>query len=803
MEKIGVVIVALNPNAISQALSSLNLNNALPVAVLSQGGDGKIITFGNLRIQMFSFSSIQQILNRYKNFAWLICGVVWDVGDIYKMKKLLVSAGVPENNIVNFEILSHITKEWVANLRYIEKNPVDCFATGISYTEAGLNFNCIAGVKGVNLASSNQDLRQSYITAKYVFDHAKRGSFKFVLIGLTPYSLRYDNIKSFSVCPRNLQYAWTLNDSTDDTPHGKLLQRLVSDEVKNNFLNTPVEQADLNFDGLKNRALKEFPAYALVGWQEALKNSAKDFYPDTFEKNLQILEDYIKLCLENHAKPVGIMFPFAPAMRDNYDKNLLVTFRQTVRQLEKIYDFKFIDMFDLPLDYSCFYNMPHLNLKGSILAGNVLNARLCEQNILPPENLCRYSYEYFYTLSNILPKDEYNNFMSNVFKMSLKKLRRKNKINIAFVLYDSSMWCGDEIYKSFAKDKRYEPTVFLCLRQDKLNMETTVKDFYHGVEQLKAKGLNVVSVVDKNAAIPRQDVFIFLTPYLEVLPTAFSLANIPAETLLTYIPYGLVTATWDTTKNPLLHVVWKIFFETEFSLREHEQNAEVENFCGHYSGHPKMDIFFDDKADFKYDWKMAQPNSRKIIWAPHFSIREGIKYSTFHYNYQFMYEYARAHPEISWVVKPHPNLLFSAVEAGLFPSVKAFEEYLQKWNDLPNAKVETGAYYQAIFATSDGMILDSGSFISEYQYVHKPMIFLTRDTQKFNSLGDEIMKIIYRVDGKNFQGIAELMQKIFIEGRDEMFEERMKFFDRYLNYKQANKMLASAYIFKSIAQDLK
>ena len=55
--------------------------------------------------------------------------------------------------------------------------------------------------------------------------------------------------------------------------------------------------------------------------------------------------------------------------------------------------------------------------------------------------------------------------------------------------------------------------------------------------------------------------------------------------------------------------------------------------------------------------------------------------------------------------------------------------YLQAWNDLPNAQVYTGAYYQALFATSDGMIQDSGSFIVEYQYVDKPMIFLTRDTQ--------------------------------------------------------------------------
>ena len=168
-----------------------------------------------------------------------------------------------------------------------------------------------------------------------------------------------------------------------------------------------------------------------------------------------------------------------------------------------------------------------------------------------------------------------------------------------------------------------------------------------------------------------------------------------------------------------------------------------------------------------------------------------------------MYEFAKAHPEISWVVKPHPNLLFSAVTSGLFPSPEAFEEYLQAWDDLPNAQIYTGAYYQDLFATSDGMILDSGSFIAEYQYVNKPMIFLTRDTQKFNALGEGILNISYLVDGKNLEAIALAMQKIFIEGNDPLFNERMKFFDENLNYFKHNGMIASEFIFKSIADELK
>lgn len=224
---------------------------------------------------------------------------------------------------------------------------------------------------------------------------------------------------------------------------------------------------------------------------------------------------------------------------------------------------------------------------------------------------------------------------------------------------------------------------------------------------------------------------------------------------------------------------------------------------GLYSGHPKLDAFYKNPDELRFDWKLARPDAKKIIYAPHWSIASGIFYATFQHNYKFFYDFAKAHPEISWVIKPHPLLLASAVGHKVFPSNEAFKKYLQAWDDLPNAKVFTGSQYQGLFATSDGMIMDCASWIGEYQYTHKPMIFLTRDTQKFNALGEELMKILYRVDGKDLNGISELMQKIFIAGNDEMFEARRKFFNKHMNYMAANGMIASEFIFKTISKELR
>ena len=748
------------------------------------------------KIPLISFASIQNLFSQ--NFIWLISGTINGVNDVYNIKKFLMDNGVAEDNIVNFNL--EISMYYIANLSYIEKHGADFFATGISYAEVGLDLKYIP-YTGVNFAGSNQDLRQGYLTAKYIFEHVKPGTIKFVLIGLAPYSFRYDNPESFSVCPRNLQYMFALNAPPQNV-HDNLLLALVSDNVKNIFTQITAEHADLNFDGIKNAFNGEIPAKSIANWELELKALNKKFRPKTVEKNLQILKDYIKLCLANGAKPVGVVLPFAPAARKNFDEENLTLFRLAIRQLEESYEFKCIDLFDMQLGYDCFYNMAHLNLRGATLASLFLGVQMYDKNILSAEDFCGMSYDYFELLSQYSFKDSYNYFIGKVFEASAEMIRRKNKIKIGFVTRQWQEWCGDKLYNLFATDKRFEVTIFDCKRTD-IDTEADREDFLRGVEEFKKRGLNVVAVSNGAVNFPAQDVLIYLTPYFDVLPVAFRPANITAKTLITYIPYGFEVSTWNIYNTPIYHLAWKLFFDTRFSIQLLEKECRTGMPRGLYAGYSRTDIFFDKGEKFHFGWKLARPDAKKIIYAPHWSIASGVFYATFQYNYKFMYEFAKAHPEISWVVKPHPMLLATAVGHGVFPSDAAFKDYMQKWDDLPNAQIYTGAYYQDLFATSDGMIMDCGSWIGEYQYTHKPMIFLTRDTQKFNELGNELMKILYRVDGRNLNAIGALMQKVFIEGKDDLFNARMKFFDEHLNYMKANGMTASEFIFKTLSKELR
>ena len=150
MNKIRVVLLVLDKNKIESTLRTLNFQNAIPVLIITEISEGtsQVYHYCGLEIPMFPIASIQKIIEIAGSFIWLINGFVHQVSDIYKIKKFLVSNGVPEDNIVNFEVLFHLTPSWIANIRYIEKNPIDFFATGISYIEAGLNFQVIAEGRG-------------------------------------------------------------------------------------------------------------------------------------------------------------------------------------------------------------------------------------------------------------------------------------------------------------------------------------------------------------------------------------------------------------------------------------------------------------------------------------------------------------------------------------------------------------------------------------------------------------------------------------------------------------------------------
>ena len=275
-------------------------------------------------------------------------------------------------------------------------------------------------------------------------------------------------------------------------------------------------------------------------------------------------------------------------------------FRQALRQLENIYGLMTIDLFDVPLGYDCFKDMLNLNPRGAQLISSLIAFKLHNQEVLPFDAITLMNYDKFYGLSALLMMESYNKLLSRVFNVTIEKLRRQEKIKVGFVMYDTSMWCGDDLYRLFEQSDRYEPTIFLCQRRD-LDEAITEKDFNAGLKIFASKGMNIVG--DENK-ISRQDVLIYLTPYTDILPEQLQLERQTAETLTIYIPYGMHVsgdAHVPLSSYPIMTVAWKVFLDTRETLAFYDRGCRFGLPRGYYSGYPRMDYFYSEHPDDQFD----------------------------------------------------------------------------------------------------------------------------------------------------------------------------------------------------------
>lgn len=204
-------------------------------------------------------------------------------------------------------------------------------------------------------------------------------------------------------------------------------------------------------------------------------------------------------------------------------------------------------------------------------------------------------------------------------------------------------------------------------------------------------------------------------------------------------------------------------------------------------GSTKMDPLIDGSHNkSSYPWIDPSHRKKRVIWAPHHSIKWGICFSTFHLNFKFFLEYARKHSEIEWVFKPHPNLRhYYLISESTLPGNDSFtnenlEKYYMEWESLPNATVYERGDYHNMFATSDAMITDSVSFLSEYLYSGKPGLFLNIPTQKFNEYGEIIKNAWYQADGSDFNEIEKFIDNVVITDEDPLKSFREDIFNKYL-----------------------
>ena len=405
-----------------------------------------------------------------------------------------------------------------------------------------------------------------------------------------------------------------------------------------------------------------------------------------------------------------------------------------------------------------------------------------------------------------------------------EKIKKQQKIKVAFLVISAAEWAAEQVYQRLSQDEHLECYVVVCPLLDR-EKESRMKIEEQSYRYFENNGYDVRRVYDSEQDNSKgwediggiADIVVHLTPYYQALPEQFQIEQFPLSVINGYIPYGMYVANsyygtyieYGVYNKEFVNMQWRVYADSNLNWLGYQKYGLLNAKNVLYSGYVKMDYFFEQR-NFSMDeigqiWKSpAQADHlkmKRLIIAPHHTVEENaiVQYSTFVKNaYFWLYLAQKYRDKITFIFKPHPNLRDKTIQARFFHSFEEYDAYLEMCNALPNAKVVEEESYLDIFATSDGMIMDSASFIGEYLYVNKPLLFLTREEQRFNSLGEKILPCYYAAKGENYIAIEQFIENVILQGDDTMEKQRTQVFEEVLDYVTINGCTASECICRDI-----
>lgn len=460
--------------------------------------------------------------------------------------------------------------------------------------------------------------------------------------------------------------------------------------------------------------------------------------------------------------------------------------------------------------YSLYQSKARSNFQKKKIIDKIYTFEECSESEL---QYCTY-YDIEKFIDTLSPNEAIQT-MKNLFKTNIFRLKRKKRIKVAFVVYSSSEWQCEELYRAMEKDERFVPVIYICgyahgREQQTFNAFSNTCEFF-----LDSKNNYHVDfggcrkeMLYRNK-IDEYDILFYFNSFNSLWPEQNNIGRRKINQLIVHIPYGIyLVSKTDVHYNDdyynriLFKCCWIYFSESILHKMEAKSLQRLEAYNVLVSGFPKCDVILENRIKIRPTlWKNVRQETVKIIWAPHFNMEIGMN-GTFYENYQWFFQYAKEHTEISWIVRPHPRMESGVLDKGVFKDPEDYKTYLQQWDNLPNARVIQYGDYFDIFATSDAMILDSLSFVSEYQYTGKPLLFLKPESPRLmGDYGEKLFAHLYTSRGNDFKRISEFISML-LRCEDPMKNERKVFFDKYLNYKKLNGVSASKFILDTIKSEL-
>lgn len=362
------------------------------------------------------------------------------------------------------------------------------------------------------------------------------------------------------------------------------------------------------------------------------------------------------------------------------------------------------------------------------------------------------------------------------FPIKIQEIKKKQQVRVLFVIAELGAWKTESLYLAMHNNKKFLPVLGVTKSLEVPGSELKLKEYLDS-KNYEYKDLDIPGN-DIDSISP--DLIFYYKPYDTSIPRKhiykYHLRSLPC-----FINYAF-NSQYDkvTISDRIFDYSIFQFVENKLVAKAKRQRLGIRAHGLAVTGVPMQDALIGTSQITNDPWK-DHSGKKRIIYAPHHSFSGtndgGVVFATFLIYGEFILQLAEKYKQqVCFAFKPHPTLYVKLCK--IWGKEKT-DEYYEKWANMENTQLELG-YYSDLFRFSDAMIHDCCSFIIEYLYTQKPVLFLQAETiriENFNDFSTKAfslhIKAIKETDIENF------IQTI-IDGIDPLSSDRRQFYEQQL-----------------------
>lgn len=363
-------------------------------------------------------------------------------------------------------------------------------------------------------------------------------------------------------------------------------------------------------------------------------------------------------------------------------------------------------------------------------------------------------------------------------EVKIKKIRKKEKIRVLFIIAELGAWKTESLYVAMLKHPRFEPVIGITKSLEVPGSKVPLKAYLENKDypyiDLDLPGQNIDDLAP--------DIKFYYKPYAGSYPAGIYFDH-HKQSLVCNIFYGFSQGGSPYCFNhSIWRYSWKSFVENSIVINTAKsiKGACTDNMV--VTGIPMQDQLGRDKSLYQDPWK-HNGDKKRIIYAPHHSFKgtngTHIEYATFlEFGVEILKIAKKYSTTTQWAFKPHPTLYPKLIKIW---GKERTDNYYREWRDLQNTQLELGEY-AGLFKHSDAMIHDCCSFIVEYMYSDNPVLYLedapkTAQQLQLGEFGFNAYKVHYHAS--NITQVENFINDV-VNGVDCMKEQRRDYFKKYL-----------------------